>query len=438
MKIPTVAIVGRPNVGKSTLFNRIVGKRISIVEDTPGVTRDRIYAKAKYYNHTFNLIDTGGIDTGSERFNDDIKVQAEIAMDEADIILFVVDGKEGLTSNDHAVCSMLFKTNKKVIIVVNKMDVKEAEMNLFDFYSLGFENIMGISSSHNIGMGELLDEITKDFTIKEEKEEDDIVKFALIGRPNVGKSSLINAMLNEERVIVSNIAGTTRDSIDTPFNYDNRKFIAIDTAGLRKNGKIYEAIEKYSLIRSLKSIDRSDVCVLLISAEDGIIEYDKHIAGFAVESNKAIVIVVNKWDTINNDETDTKKYSELIRAEFKFIPYAPIVFLSALTKKRVTSLMPEIIKVYDNYTKEVKTSILNNIISEAVLLNAPPSYKGRRLKIKFVSQYDNKCPKFDFQVNDKNLIHFSYKRYLENKLRESIDFSGTPVVIKFNTANKKD
>ena len=437
MKKPVVALVGRPNVGKSTLFNRLVGLKMAIIEDTPGITRDRLYGNVKFKNYSFHLIDTGGIDLSNEKFNDEIKIQAEIAINEADIIVFVVDAKEGLTSNDLVVKDMLLKSGKKVIVAINKIDSKLAKDNIYDFYELGFENYINISSEQNEGIYDLLKEITKDF--KEiVDEDDDSIKFSVIGRPNVGKSSLVNALLNEERVIVSNVAGTTRDAIDTPFIYHNEKFIVIDTAGMRKKGKIYEAVEKYSLSRSMKAIDRSDVCLLVLDAETGIIEHDKHIAGYAIEAGKPIIIVVNKWDTVEDKDESMKKFIKDIRNNFQFVTYAPVVFLSAKTHKRMHTLMPEIIKVYNNSTKMIATNLINDCIKDAYNLNLPPSYKGKRLKIYFCNQVAIKPPTFNIQVNSKGLIHFSYERYLENKIRESFDFEGTPIVLHFKNKGEQE
>jgi len=435
MKLPIVSLVGRPNVGKSTIFNRIVGRRVSIIEDTPGVTRDRIYSEVNYNGYRFNLIDTGGIDVASELFNDEIKVQAEIAIEKSDVVLFIVDGKEGLTHNDLVVRDLLRKSNKRVIVVVNKIDAKESREHEYDFYELGFDEYFNVSGEHNIGFVELMDSITKDFNKKEEIEEDTRLKISVIGRPNVGKSSLVNAMLNEERVIVSNTAGTTRDAIDTVFTYEKQEFVLIDTAGMRKKGKVFEAIEKYSLLRSLTAIDRSDVCLLVINAEEGIIEHDKHIAGYAIEKGKGLIIVVNKWDTVENK--DIKEYTKLVRSEFQFLTDYPVVFLSALTKKRLHTLMPEVLKVSENITREIKTSVLNEVIEEAYHLNLPPTYKSKRLKIYFVNQSGTKPPKFTFHVNNKGLIHFSYERYLENKLRENFDFEGTPIILQFKNRGEE-
>ena len=430
MKLPVVALVGRPNVGKSTIFNRIVGKKIAIIEDTPGVTRDRVYSRASFYDYKFHLIDTGGVELGNADFNTEIKAQVELAIDEADIVVFVVDGKEGLTSDDLLVRDMLKKVSNKVVVAINKCDSKKINENEYEFYELGFSEYVKVSGEHGSGISNLLDVVTKDFN-KYEEEDDTKVKFSIIGRPNVGKSSLVNALLNEERVIVSNIAGTTRDSIDTEFNYNNEKYVVIDTAGMRKKGRIYESIEKYSLLRSLKAIDRSDVCVLVIDAETGIVEHDKHIAGYAIDAGKAIVIVVNKWDTIENKDSAIKEWKDNIARNFAFLSYAKIVFLSAKTKKRIHILMPEILSAYENSRREVKTSLLNKVINDAYLLNLPPSYKGKRLKIYFANQTGTCPPTFNIGVNSKGLVHFSYERYLENKIRESFDFTGTPIVINF-------
>ena len=431
MKLPTIALVGRPNVGKSTLFNKIVGKKVSITEDIPGVTRDRIYQEASYNNKKFYLIDTGGIDATDIEFNEEIKIQAEIAIKEADVVIFIVDAKEGITTNDLLVRDILRKTEKKVIVAINKVDVKQSQENIYDFYELGFDTYIPISSIHNTGFIELMDNATMNFKEIEEKE-DNRIKLSIIGRPNVGKSSLMNALLNEERVVVSNIAGTTRDSIDSILKYHNEEFILIDTAGMRKKGKVFESVEKYSLFRSLKAIDRSDICLVVINAEEGIKEHDKHIAGYAIERGKGLIFVVNKWD---KSEDTINSFELLMKNEFQFATYAPIVFTSALTKKRIHTLMPEVLKVKDNIKREIKTSLLNEVIQDAYQLNIPPSYKGKRLKIYFTSQTGIKPPKFTFRVNNKGLVHFSYERYLENKIRENFDFTGTPIIIQFKNRN---
>ena len=408
----TVCLVGKPNVGKSSIFNRLIKENKSIIMDTPGVTRDRIYGKVEFNNKRFHLIDTGGISFGDDDFQKDILAQATLAIDEADLVLFVVDGIEDIDASDRKVAEILHRTSKPVIVVVNKLDNDKRKDNLYNFYELGFSELIAVSASHNIGINELLNTITKDLP-EEEIKEDNTIKFSIIGRPNVGKSSLINAILNEDRAIVSDIAGTTRDAIDTKFKYNHEDITVIDTAGMRKKGKIYESVEKYSLIRSLKAIDRSDVCVLVIDASTGIIEHDKHIASYALDAGKGIVICVNKWDTINNPDSDIRNWKEEIKNEFQFIPYAHVVFLSAKTKKRVST-----------------------IIMVAVSLHEPPSYKGKRLKIYFVSQTGNCPPKFTFSVNNKGLVHFSYERYLENQIRNNIDFDGTPIILQFKNKSE--
>ncbi len=432
----TVCLVGKPNVGKSSIFNRLIKENKSIIMDTPGVTRDRIYGRVNHNDKSFYLIDTGGISLGEDDFAKDILVQATLAIDEADLVLFVVDGNDDPDASDKKVAEILHKSSKKVIVVVNKIDNDKKKENLYNYYELGFSDLVAVSASHNIGFDGLLNTITSDLP-EEVKEEDSSLKFCIIGRPNVGKSSLINAILNEERAIVSDVAGTTRDAIDTKFKYNHEDITVIDTAGIRKKGKIYESIEKYSLIRSLKAIDRSDVCVLVIDASTGIIEHDKHIASYALDAGKGIVICVNKWDTINNPDSDIRKWKEDIKNEFQFIPYAHTVFLSAKTKKRLSGLMPEVINAYNNNRKEVKTSLLNNIIMEAVSMHEPPSYKGKRLKIYFVSQTGCCPPKFTFSVNNKGLVHFSYERYLENQIRNNIDFDGTPIMLQFKNKSEK-
>ncbi len=424
----TVCLIGRPNTGKSTLFNRLINEKKSIIDDAPGVTRDRIYGIVNYGNKSFQLIDTGGIDLAKEDFNHNIKMQAELAIDESDVIVFVIDGKTDLTSNDLLISENLKRTKKKVIVAVNKLDEAHQNNLMYNFYELGFDTYLPISAEHNKGINSLLDEITKEFPDYTTEEDDAILRFSIIGRPNVGKSSLINALLNEDRSIVSNVSGTTRDAIDTPFVYNKRDFVVIDTAGIRKQGKIYENVERYSVLRALKAIDRSDVCLVVLNIEEGIIEMDKHIAGYAKEAGKASVIVVNKWD---KSEKTMELVTKEIRSHFAFMPYAPIVFVSALNKKRIHTIMPEVIKSYDNSKKELKTSVLNEVISEATTLNPAPSYKGKRLKIYYVNQVDKQPPKILFHVNDKTLIHFSYERYLENKLRESFDLEGTPIVLQF-------
>jgi GTP-binding protein len=431
----TVCLIGKSNVGKSTIFNRLLKEKKAIIMDTPNITRDRIYGTVNYKNKSFHLVDTGGITLENSNFGKEILVQANLAVDEADIVLFVVDGLVDIDNEDKLVQSILHKSNKKVIVVVNKIDNKQRENNVYNYYELGFENVIGISAEHNLGIDKLLDMITENMPDVEFEESDDTIKFCLVGRPNVGKSSLINALLNENRLIVSNEAGTTRDAVDTKFKYNGKIYTAIDTAGMRKKGKIYENIEKYSFLRSMKAIDRSDVCVLVINAEEGIIEHDKHIASYVLDAGKALVIAVNKWDTVNDPNEDLKSWKQKMEVEFKFIPYAKIVYLSAKTKKRIGDLMPEVINAYENYTKEIQTSSLNDVVLEAVSMHQPPSFKGKRLKIYFTHQTSSRPPKFTFEVNNKKLVHFSYERYLENEIRKAFDLEGTPIILQFNNKN---
>ena len=433
----TICLVGRPNTGKSTLFNRIIGKKVAIIEDAPGITRDRIYSSATFNDIPFYLIDTGGIDLSDGDFNQEIRMQVEVGIEESDIIVFVVDAKDGITNNDVLIRDMLKKSNKKVIVAINKVDNKAGQDNMYEFYSLGFDDYVSISAEHGIGVNELLKLMTSGLE-KGYEEEDNNIKISVIGRPNVGKSSLVNALLNEERVIVSNVAGTTRDAIDTKFTYNKEEYTLIDTAGLRKKGKIFESVEKYSLLRSMKAIDRSDVCLLVLDATTGIVEHDKHIAGYALEAGKPVVIVVNKWDTINEKDESMKEWKNSIKHNFQFMDYARVVFLSAQTKKRIHTLMPEVLESYNNSIKEVKTSIINDIIIDAFIETPPASYKGKKLKVYFAHQSGTKPPRFDIEVNSKGLVHFSYYRYLENKIRQNIDFSGTPIIIQFKNKGERE
>lgn len=431
MANPVVAIVGRPNVGKSTIFNRLAGERISIVEDTPGVTRDRIYARTEWLGHPFNLIDTGGIDIGDEPFLTQITEQAEIAIEEADVIIFVVSVKEGVTDADEKVARILYRTDKPVVLAVNKVDNPELRADIYDFYSLGFGEPIPVAGTHGIGTGDLLDKIIKEFPKDATNEEDDSIKFSFIGRPNVGKSSLVNAILGENRVIVSNIEGTTRDAIDTRFETeDGTKYTMIDTAGIRKKGKVYENTEKYSVLRAMRAIDRSDVvCVVLNAAEEGIREQDKHVAGYAHEAGRAIVIVVNKWDTLKKDNKTMSDFENLIRQEFQYLSYAPIVFVSAKTKQRLDKL-PELIKrVNDNHEQRISSAVLNDVVMDAIAHNPTPTDNGKRLRIYYATQVAIKPPTFVIFVNDPELMHFSYERFLENQIREAFDFEGTPIHI---------
>lgn len=430
MANPVVAIVGRPNVGKSTIFNRLACERISIVEDTPGVTRDRIYARTEWLGHPFNLIDTGGIDIGDEPFLTQITEQAEIAIEEADVIIFVVSVKEGVTDADEKVARILYRTDKPVVLAVNKVDNPELRADIYDFYSLGFGEPIPVAGTHGIGTGDLLDKIIKEFPKDATNEEDDSIKFSFIGRPNVGKSSLVNAILGENRVIVSNIEGTTRDAIDTRFETeDGTKYTMIDTAGIRKKGKVYENTEKYSVLRAMRAIDRSDVVCVVLNAEEGIREQDKHVAGYAHEAGRAIVIVVNKWDTLKKDNKTMSDFENLIRQEFQYLSYAPIVFVSAKTKQRLDKL-PELIKrVNDNHEQRISSAVLNDVVMDAIAHNPTPTDNGKRLRIYYATQVAIKPPTFVIFVNDPELMHFSYERFLENQIREAFDFEGTPIHI---------
>ena len=428
MANPVVAIVGRPNVGKSTVFNRIAGERISIVEDTPGVTRDRIYARSEWMGQAFNLIDTGGIDIGDEPFVTQITEQAEIAIDEADVIVFVTSVKEGVTDADEKVARILYKTDKPVILAVNKVDNPEVRSEIYDFYSLGFGDPVPISGTHGIGTGDLLDLIVKNFPEDATEEIDDSIKFSFIGRPNVGKSSLVNAILGENRVIVSNIEGTTRDAIDTKFTTeDGSVYTMIDTAGIRKKGKVYENTEKYSVLRAMQAIDRSDVVCVVLNAEEGIREQDKHVAGYAHDAGRGIVIVVNKWDMLKKDSYTMKEFESHIRNEFQYLSYAPIVFVSAKTHQRLNELPKLIRRVDENHSKRVSSAVLNDVIMDAIAHNPTPTDNGKRLRIYYATQVAVKPPTFVIFVNDPELMHFSYERFLENQLRAAFDFEGTPL-----------
>ncbi|GEL14413.1 ribosome biogenesis GTPase Der [Pediococcus cellicola] len=428
MANPIVAIVGRPNVGKSTIFNRIVGDRISIVEDTPGVTRDRIYAHSEWIGHEFSVIDTGGIDISDEPFVNQIQDQAEIAIDEADVIVFLVSVKEGITDADEKVARILYKAKKPVILAVNKVDNAELRQEIYDFYSLGFGDPYPISGSHGLGLGDLLDAIVKEFPQNETDEEDQSIRFSLIGRPNVGKSSLVNAILGEDRVIVSDIAGTTRDAIDTKFTTeDGTDFTMVDTAGMRKKGKVYENTERYSVMRAMKAIDNSNVVLVVLNAEEGIREQDKRIAGYAHEAGRGIIIVVNKWDTLKKDNHTLNEFEAGIREQFAYLSYAPIIFVSAVTKQRLSQLPELIARVDQNHRRRVQSSTLNDVLMDAIAINPTPSDNGKRLRVYYGTQVSTEPPTFVIFVNDPDMMHFSYERFLENRIREAFDFSGTPI-----------
>ncbi len=428
MGFPVVAVVGRPNVGKSTIFNRIAGDRISIVEDTPGVTRDRIYTRAEWLTREFRLIDTGGIDMADEPFMTQIVQQAEIAIDEADVIVFMVSAQEGLTEADERVAKILYRSKKPVVLAVNKVDNIEMRSEIYEFYALGFGDPFPISGSHGTGLGDLLDQVVSHFPQTDNEADDDSIRFSFIGRPNVGKSSLVNAILGEERVIVSDISGTTRDAIDTRFtSVDGDEFVMVDTAGIRKRGKVYESTEKYSVMRAMRAIDDSNVVLMVLNAEEGIREQDKHVAGYAHEAGRAIIIVVNKWDTLEKDNHTMSDFENQIRDEFQYLSYAPIIFVSAKTKQRLNKL-PELIKqVNENHQKRVQSATLNEVIMDALVLNPTPTVNGKRLRVYYATQVAIQPPTFVVFVNDPELMHFSYARFLENQIRKSFDFTGTPI-----------
>ena len=436
MSRTVVAIVGSPNVGKSTIFNRIIGDKRAIVDDEAGITRDRLYGTANWLGKSFTLIDTGGIEMANRPFQEQIRMQANIAIEEADIILFVTDGKVGVTSDDQMVARILRKVKKPILLLVNKIDEGLQASNAAEFYSLGLGEPIPVSGSHGVGIGEVLNRITNQINNKEEEIKEDEVTFCLIGRPNVGKSSLTNAILSQDRVIVSDISGTTRDSIDTPFVKDGQRYIVIDTAGLKKKGKIYEAIDKYSAIRALKAIERSEIVLLVIDGKAGITEQDKHVIQYATDLHKAIIIVVNKWDLVDKDTNTMSSYEKLIRNEYKFLDYAPIVFLSALTKRRVNTLFESLLLVHEAYHTRIQTSILNNVIQEAQVMNQAPDFNGGRLKIYYSTQIYTAPPTISLVVNDPNFMHFSYQRYLENRLRETFNFEGTPIKISLKKHRK--
>ena len=431
----TIAIVGRPNVGKSTVFNRMLEQRLSIVEDTPGVTRDRIYGDCSWLNKTFRLIDTGGIQIADQPFAREINMQVEIAIEEADVIIFLTSGKEGLTNDDQYIARLLRKSNKPVVLGVNKIDGQEKIDNIYEFYSLGLGDPIPVSGSHGIGIGDLLDECTKQMPDKQKDSYEGMIKFAIIGRPNVGKSSLTNAFLKQDRVIVSNIEGTTRDAIDTVFVANDKTYVVIDTAGIRERGKGYENIEKYSVLRAKGAIERADVVLIVIDGEKGIIEQDKHVAGLAHEAKKGVIIVYNKWDLVEKDDKTMDKITKEIRDQFAYLDYAPIAFTSAKDGKRVNTLLPLIDEVYNNVNLRIKTNVLNEVIMDAQLANPAKTHNGKRLKIYYASQVETAPCVIALFVNDPELMHFSYQRYIENKVREAFGFEGVPITI---VARKKE
>lgn len=439
MARPVVTIVGRPNVGKSTLFNRIAGKRISITEDTPGVTRDRIYAEGEWLDNHFTLIDTGGIETNTtDTIFAQMRIQAEIAIELADVVLFMVDGKEGVTAADTEVAQLLRKSKKEIILVCNKIDKFVNTNNVFEFYNLGLGEPIAVSSTEALGLGDLLDIVISKFDKDSNTEEEsDRIKIAVIGKPNAGKSSIINKIIGQDRVIVSDIPGTTRDAIDTEFERGGQKYTIIDTAGIRRKSRISETVEKYSVIRAFTAVERADVCVLIIDADKGITEQDIRIAGYAHDNYKGMVIVVNKWDLIEKDDKTFKKFNDDIRNQFAYMTYAPILTTSALTGQRVNKILETVNEVFSFRNLRVSTGVLNDILIEAVLMNQPRTVKGKKLKIFYGTQVAVNPPKFVIFVNDSTIVHFSYQRYLENKLRESFEFMGTPIQMEFRNRSEK-
>ena len=435
----TVAIVGRPNVGKSTLFNKLVGDRLSIVKDEPGVTRDRLYREMEWLGNKFLLVDTGGLEPRTQDFMmSKIKKQAQVAIDEADVIIFLVDGKTGITGLDEDVATILRKQDKKVIVAVNKIDnyMKEQE-NIFEFYGLGFEEVIGISGEHKTNLGDLLDAVVEKFDNKSTKEISEGLSIAILGRPNAGKSSLLNKLLNKERSIVSDIAGTTRDTIDSALKYDGEMYTLIDTAGIRRKSKVEDDIEYYSVLRAMKAIKRADVCVLMLNATELLTDQDKRIAGMIYDERKPIIIAINKWDLIEKNDNSVKEFKELVKADLSFLDYAPIVTISALTGKRTLNILEQAKFINEEYHKKVTTGILNQILAEIVAQNPVPTRKGRAVKLNYGTQISQAPPKFVFFANNPELIHFSYKRYIENKLREYFGFEGCPIDIVFNKKGDK-
>ncbi len=427
MSQDVIAIVGRPNVGKSTIFNRIAGERLSIVEDTPGVTRDRLYARCSWLTKEFRLIDTGGIQIADQPYQTEIKAQVEIAIEEADVIIFVVSGKTGLTDDDKYIASMLQKSKKPVVLAVNKIDDESRLANIYEFYALGVGEPIAVSGVHGIGIGDVLDACINLFQEKDNTDKNEGTRIAVIGEPNVAKSSLVNSILNENRSIVSNVQGTTRDAIDTPFTYEGKPYVIVDTAGIRKRGKVYESIEKYSVLRALSAIERADVVLFLIDAEKGIREQDKHVAGYAEEAGKPVVIVVNKWDTVEKDDKTMNVFIEKVRTEFAYLAYAPIVFVSAKTRQRVMTILPVVDKVYENTLRRIPTNVLNEVIADFQMVTPAPARNGKRFRIYYATQVGVQPPTFMLSCNEPSLLHFTYRRFIENQLRQSFDFEGTPI-----------
>ena len=437
---PIVAIVGRPNVGKSTLFNKLIGERLSIVKDEPGVTRDRLYRDVEWSGKEFTLVDTGGLEPKTQDFiMIKIKDQAQVAIDEADVVVFLVDGKYGITGLDEEVAAVLRKKDKKVIVAVNKIDnyIKNQD-RIYEFFGLGFEEVIGISGEHKVNLGDLLDAIIGKFEKTNTVQEEEVLSIAVLGRPNAGKSSLVNKILNKERSIVSDIAGTTRDSIDSDFRYKNRKYRIIDTAGIRRKSKIDDSIEYYSVLRAIKAINRADVCVLMLDSTELVTEQDKRVAGLIYDEKKPLIIAINKWDLIEKDNSTVKQFTELVKTELPFLSYAPVITMSALTGQRVMPILDQVNDVFEEYNKKISTGVLNQVLGEMIAVNPVPTRKGRAVKINYVTQIGVAPPRFVFFANDPELVHFSYKRYLENKFREYFGFEGSPIEFIFNKKSERN
>ena len=426
-----VAIVGRPNVGKSSIFNRLVEEKSAITDDQSGITRDRLYGKCEWLDQEFSVIDTGGIEIKNVPFMEEIIAQAELAIDEADLIIFVVDGRVGLTTQDMDVMNILHRTKKPVIVAANKIDDFNLKDNIYDFYSLGVSEVYPVSALHGIGIGDMLDQIVNLLPEKKVKSNKEAIEFCIIGQPNVGKSSLTNAILGTDRVIVSDIAGTTRDAIDTPFVRDGKNYVVIDTAGIRKQGKVYENAEKYSFLRAIKAVERASITLLVLDGSKSIEEQDKRIAGYPIEANSGVIIVVNKWDLVEKDNKTMNQYVENIRSHFLYLSYAPIVFVSALNNERIHTLFEEINRVYENYTRRIPTNVINDVVLDATLLYPASTFNGGVLKVNYASQVSTNPPTFVFFVNDGKYLHFSYQRYLENQLRKNFMFEGCPIKMIF-------
>ena len=424
-----IAIVGRPNVGKSTIFNRIAGNRVSIVEDVPGVTRDRIYATGDWTGHHFQLIDTGGIQMEDQPYQTEIRAQVQIAIEEADVIIMVTDGKHGITDDDRYIAGILQRSRKPIVLAVNQIDDESRLLNIYEFYELGLGDPIAVSGVHGIGIGDLLDACMAKMPTEKEKEDLPGIRIAVIGQPNVGKSSLVNRLLHQERSIVSNVQGTTRDAVDTPFVFDGRPYVIVDTAGIRKRGKVWESVEKYSVMRAMKAIGNCDVALFLIDGEAGIREQDKHVAGYASEAGKPVIIVVNKWDAVEKDDKSMNAFTEKVRKEFVYLAYAPIIFVSAKTGQRTNQIIPIVAHVYENANRRIATNVLNQVIADTQVTNPAPARNGKRFRIYYATQVAAAPPTFVLSCNDPKLMHFTYQRFLENALRHAFDLEGTPIRI---------